>query len=328
MVWLARGMAQVRQLDASYDAALAALWSAATDARRTALGLGKSLAASPAGSALGRDGAFGVGIVHGGELMSAAVALPARDLDGRSARPVPGLAHISMVATRPDAWRGGYGRQVVRAVLTAAQRRGYARAQLWTHATNVGARHLYQALGFQRSGRAMRDDDGEEILHFIRELPAEPVAPRPAARLLCCDADDRVLLLSWRDPHDGYELWEPPGGGLEPGESPREAALREWAEETGLAVPRLAGEPVVVGRDLLWRGERHVGDETFFFGRVTSAGVPDLSSQTDLERDCYLGHQWVPWQRLGDLAGADQPDVLTLLRLLAPDGPWRDEVAG
>ena len=317
-------MAQVRQLDASYDAALAALWSAATEARRTALATDRAMGPAAAGPALSREGAFGVGIVDGAELLAAAVALPARDLDGRSTRLMPGLAHISTVATRPDAWRSGYGRQAVRAVMTAAQRRGYARAQLWTHATNEGARRLYEAIGFQRSGRAILDDNGEEILHFIRELPAEPVAPRPAARLLCCDSDDRVLLLSWRDPHDGYELWEPPGGGVEPGETPRDAALREWAEETGLEAPQVVADPVVVGRDLLWRGERYVGDETFFLGQVTAAGVPDPADQTSLEKACYLGHRWVPWQRLGDLAGADQPDVLTVLRLLAPDGPWRE----
>jgi 8-oxo-dGTP diphosphatase len=36
-------------------------------------------------------------------------------------------------------------------------------------------------------------------------------------------------------------LWEFPGGKVEPGESPAEAALRECAEETGLAI-RIDGE--------------------------------------------------------------------------------------
>ena len=41
---------------------------------------------------------------------------------------------------------------------------------------------------------------------------------RPAARVICLDAADRVLLMHWRDPSDGHLLWEPPGGGIEPGE--------------------------------------------------------------------------------------------------------------
>jgi 8-oxo-dGTP diphosphatase len=46
--------------------------------------------------------------------------------------------------------------------------------------------------------------------------------------------DDAVLLTrnSPRGPHPG--LWNLPGGGIEHGESPREAVVREMAEETGL----------------------------------------------------------------------------------------------
>ncbi|MGN6793939.1 MAG: NUDIX domain-containing protein, partial [Streptosporangiaceae bacterium] len=50
---------------------------------------------------------------------------------------------------------------------------------------------------------------------------------RPAARVLCLDQQGRVLLLRWRDPVDRTVLWEPPGGGIEPGESPITAARRE-----------------------------------------------------------------------------------------------------
>ncbi|OJF15212.1 NUDIX domain-containing protein [Couchioplanes caeruleus] len=57
---------------------------------------------------------------------------------------------------------------------------------------------------------------------------------RPAARVVCLDAVDRVLLLHWRDPFDGSSLWEPPGGGIDAGETPLQAARRELAEETGL----------------------------------------------------------------------------------------------
>ncbi len=55
----------------------------------------------------------------------------------------------------------------------------------------------------------------------------DPVACPPAARVVCLDAADRVLLLKWRDPYDGSRLWEPPGGGIEPGETLLEAARRE-----------------------------------------------------------------------------------------------------
>jgi 8-oxo-dGTP pyrophosphatase MutT (NUDIX family) len=57
---------------------------------------------------------------------------------------------------------------------------------------------------------------------------------RPAVRVVCLDQRQRLLLLRWRDPADGSYVWEPPGGGVEPGEQPIDAARRELQEETGL----------------------------------------------------------------------------------------------
>ncbi|MDP9364248.1 MAG: NUDIX domain-containing protein [Chloroflexota bacterium] len=53
------------------------------------------------------------------------------------------------------------------------------------------------------------------------------------------DEHGRVLLCHRRD----VDLWNLPGGGLEPGETPWDGVVREVREETGLevAVQRLAG---------------------------------------------------------------------------------------
>lgn len=55
-----------------------------------------------------------------------------------------------------------------------------------------------------------------------------------------------VLLQGDTDPGiPGSRFWQTPGGGIDEGESPREAAARELYEETGLAVePESLGEPV------------------------------------------------------------------------------------
>lgn len=44
------------------------------------------------------------------------------------------------------------------------------------------------------------------------------------------DDEDRVLLCHRRD----FDLWNLPGGGVEEGESPSDALVREIEEETGL----------------------------------------------------------------------------------------------
>lgn len=310
----------VQRLTSDHAADHARLWRAATGARRSDLGLDNL--ALDGGSALGRPGAFGVGAFDGRSLVSAAVALPALADDGRGVGAIAGLAHVSSVATDPTRWGRGLGRQVMRGVELQAMRRGFSRAQLWTYASNPASRHLYESLGYQPTGRAKEDGYGEDNLHYARELAAPLHPPRPAARVTCLDPEGRVLLLRWRDPSDGHVLWEPPGGGLEPGESATDAALREWAEETGLPAPDLAGALTTVARDLLWNGYRHVGDEHFLLAHTQVAGRPDTSTQTEFEAACYLGHDWVHWSEFGSLADPVEPELLPVLRRLAPAGPW------
>ena len=57
----------------------------------------------------------------------------------------------------------------------------------------------------------------------------------PAAGAVITDAAGRVLLvLRGHEPQSGR--WSIPGGHVEPGETPAEAAAREALEETGLTV--------------------------------------------------------------------------------------------
>ena len=69
---------------------------------------------------------------------------------------------------------------------------------------------------------------------------------RRVARLLVLDSAHSVLLVRYQEyrADRSGSFWATPGGELEHGEGPREAAMRELLEETGLSV--------TVGREL-WR---------------------------------------------------------------------------
>ncbi len=136
--------------------------------------------------------------------------------------------------------------------------------------------------------------------------------------MICFDADGRVLLLNWRDPHDGAHLWEPPGGGVEEGETPLETARRELAEETGLDTSRIGPHYLDVHRETWWKGCLYVGEEQFFAARYT-VSRPALSADglMPYEVDDLLGHDWVLPADFATLPGRLEPptlgEIVTLL---------------
>ncbi|MFI6740764.1 NUDIX hydrolase [Nonomuraea sp. NPDC050451] len=117
---------------------------------------------------------------------------------------------------------------------------------------------------------------------------------RPAARVVCLDRDGRVLLMHWYDPVSRMDVWEPPGGGIDPGETALEAARRELGEETGLPGSAVQERFVEVERDFSWLGVRYVKTEPFFLATFGESR-PEVNpgELTEEEREVYRGYAWV-----------------------------------
>ena len=122
---------------------------------------------------------------------------------------------------------------------------------------------------------------------------------RRAARVILLDEADRVLLVRGHDvDQPERSWWFTVGGGIHAGETPRQAAVRELREETGIALVEgdLVG-PVCTRQalfDFFARLCRQ--DEEIFVARVDSATLPPLSHDdwTDVEADVLDELRW--WQ--------------------------------
>ncbi len=127
------------------------------------------------------------------------------------------------------------------------------------------------------------------------------VVRRPVARVLLFDDQGRLLLLFDPDPVRGA-YWYPPGGGIEPGESPEQAARRELLEEVGLDVPELG--PVVLRRRarFTYGGQRLDQDEWHLLGHVASP-VVGPGRLGDGEARAVAAHRW--WS-LSDLRASHE----------------------
>jgi 8-oxo-dGTP pyrophosphatase MutT (NUDIX family) len=120
---------------------------------------------------------------------------------------------------------------------------------------------------------------------------------RRSARVFLADRLGRFLFLesTWEEsPRPTFRVsWFPPGGGVEPGESLSEAAVRELREEVGLDLDPASLGPVVAftagTADLGFAAGRFRDD--FFFVRVERHEV-DVRGLQAGERDRVTGHRW------------------------------------
>ncbi|MGY0234709.1 NUDIX domain-containing protein [Longispora urticae] len=163
--------------------------------------------------------------------------------------------------------------------------------------------------------------------------PALEPLRRIAAYGICSDSAGNILLVRASATAANPGSWSLPGGGVDHGEHPEAAVIRETDEETGLAVVVTELRDVLSDlRALPHRGLALHTDRLLYTVKVTGGGLRDvLSGSTDLAR-------WVPPHEAeqlalrpftatalglpgtGDLRPDDPPELPSFLLVPGPDG--------
>jgi 8-oxo-dGTP pyrophosphatase MutT (NUDIX family) len=154
----------------------------------------------------------------------------------------------------------------------------------------------------------------------MREQTPEPeVRVRPGARLLVANARNEILLI-----HEHYDdvviierpelrdLWVLPGGGIDPGEDPEAAALRELWEETGLTGYPLGPCIWQLDRVVMIRGERVRKSERVYLVRVHDDPVvclDDLDGKTEVS-----AYRWWDLDALRETSAAATANLSALVQ--------------
>ncbi|HEU4841588.1 MAG TPA: NUDIX domain-containing protein [Ilumatobacteraceae bacterium] len=106
--------------------------------------------------------------------------------------------------------------------------------------------------------------------------------------------------------HRRLGIWVQPGGHIDPGETPWDAARREAAEETGLPVRHLDGQPELAHVDVHHGGRGHTHlDLRYLF----TAGDADPAPPPEESQD--VG--WYAWDAAPGIAEATMAGILGVL---------------
>ncbi|MGI8769050.1 MAG: NUDIX hydrolase [Propionibacteriaceae bacterium] len=179
----------------------------------------------------------------------------------------------------------------------------------------------------------MSADDPAPVRAFLPVAPDDPaerpVVHRTAVRVILVDEVDRVLLFADSDPLlPEFAWWVTPGGGIDRGETEREAAVRELREETGCVVAEtdLAG-PIASRRAVHGYSDQVINQyETLYAVRVPPFEV-DVAGHTEEEKVTLTRHRW--WSR-AELISTDAwlwpKELVRLWDLLEQPAAWPVEL--
>ena len=218
--------------------------------------------------------------------------------------------YIDDLSTLPAARGRGYGRALLDWVHDEAQRRGITTVDLDSGVgeTRETAHRLYFTAGYRISSYHFQrgvpaDGPGQVATSRRHDLvaPADPAdrerLVRTAVRVIMIDERDRVLLFADSDPLlPDFSWWVTPGGGIDPGETELDAAVRELAEETGHVVrtDQLIG-PIARRRAVHGYSDQIIDQTEAFYAVRVPPFVVSLAGHTPEEQVTLTDHRW--WTR-------------------------------
>jgi 8-oxo-dGTP pyrophosphatase MutT (NUDIX family) len=115
---------------------------------------------------------------------------------------------------------------------------------------------------------------------------------RGAARALLVTPAREILLVRYVAHAIGRRFWITPGGGIESGESEREAAAREVAEETGLAAAAIGPAVWTRSVEIPWAEPPFVQRETYFWTPTARFEPNPAAIPTEAERREIDAYRW------------------------------------
>lgn len=143
---------------------------------------------------------------------------------------------------------------------------------------------------------------------------------RPCAGFMLVNREGRILV-GQRIDSSTHGTWQMPQGGIDPGEDPQTAALRELEEETGITANKVeiiapASKPMfydlppeLLGK--VWKGKYRGQEQHWYLGRFLGEDADiDLEAHDPPEFNAY---QWIEPGQLPELIVPFKRDVYQAL---------------
>lgn len=125
-----------------------------------------------------------------------------------------------------------------------------------------------------------------------RNVPDRPDVERTAVRAVILTPESEVLLMKFREPERGREIWLTPGGGLLPGEDSLGGLIREVREETGLTGYEPGPKIWTRRHTFRWAGRWVRQFESFYLIRTRRFEPHGDNMHEQEEREATLAYRW------------------------------------